>query len=93
MLTMDQFVDVTSPRELFDEGESIDDVFERFSEETPAEVMALAEREDDSPSRVDSIVIETFLDDLSPPQGTDSTDDSSDGDEPFDVTADELFAE
>lgn len=93
MLDMDQFVDVTSLREVSDEGESIDAVFERFPEDTPAEVMALAEREDGSPSRVDSIVIETFLEDISTPQGIDSNGDSSDDGEPFDVTADELFTD
>ncbi|MFT4957928.1 MAG: hypothetical protein ACI9EZ_001247 [Halobacteriales archaeon] len=93
MLDMDQFVDVTSLRELSDEGESIDAVFERFPKDTPAEVMALAEREDGSPSRIDSIVIETFLEDISPPQGIDSNGDSSNDGEPFDVTADELFTD
>ncbi|MFQ3294891.1 MAG: hypothetical protein ACI8VE_001972, partial [Natrialbaceae archaeon] len=40
-----------------------------------------------------SIVIETFLEDISPPQGIDSNGDSSNDGEPFDVTADELFTD
>jgi hypothetical protein len=90
---MDRFADVETLQPAIDEEQALEDVFERFPETTPAEVMALADDEDSSSSGVDPTSFEAFLED--PPldrPGVGADGSTADG-EPFDVTADELFGE
>ncbi|HKL30387.1 MAG TPA: hypothetical protein VJ898_14105 [Natrialbaceae archaeon] len=90
---MDRFGDVAGLRRAFDEGQAIEDVFERFPEETPAEVMKLADVEDESSGSVDSAAFEAFLEDFSPARPAETAGESTSDGEPFDVTADELFGD
>lgn len=90
---MDRFGDVANLRRAFDESQAIEDVFERFPEDTPAEVMELADVEDGSSGDVDPAAVEAVLEDLSAARPAEATRERTTDGEPFDVTADELFDE
>ncbi|MFW5919521.1 MAG: hypothetical protein ACOCSF_04905, partial [Halanaeroarchaeum sp.] len=62
---MHRFGDVENLRRALDESQAIEDVFERFPEDTPAEVMELADVEDGPSGGVDPAAVEGVLEDLS----------------------------
>ena len=90
---MDRVADGTSLRRSSDENQAIEDVFERFPEDTPAEVMALADVDDRSSSSVEPAAFDALFEDLSAVGPADVSGDSAGEEEAFDVTADELFGE
>lgn len=90
---MDRFADVASLRRAFDESQAIEDVFERFPEDTPGEVMELADVDDGSSGSVDPAAFEAFLEDLSAARPVEAAGEQTADGEPFDVTADELFGD
>lgn len=90
---MDRFGDVANLGRAFDESKAIADVFERFPEDTPGEVMELADGEDGASGSVDPAAFEAFLEDLPVARPTEAGRESTADGEPFDVTADELFGD
>jgi hypothetical protein len=90
---MDGYSADVALRRAFDESAAVDEVFDRFPEETPAEVMALAKTEDGGTIDDEDPDLEELLGELSTVDSTDRTDDGRDDSTPIDVTAAELFGE